>query len=211
MRRLSTLLCFFGCLTGAALFAGQPGETGSLFNGKDLEGWKIVLAPKDQGKDTSLYFTAREGVLIIDGKVLGMIHSDKSFSNYRLSFDWLYPKGSTPESNSGALIHLQAPLNKIWPVCLEPQGRYKDHGKIYPMGVKVENNQFDQEALNKVLKPLCEWNSTEITCKADGSVAVKVNGTPVASGTSRLKDGPVGFQSEGHTIHLRQIRLVPVN
>ena len=202
MRRLSTLLCFFGCLTGAALFAGQPGETGSLFNGKDLEGWKIVLAPKDQGKDTSLYFTAREGVLIIDGKVLGMIHSDKSFSNYRLSFDWLYPKGSTPESNSGALIHLQAPLNKIWPVCLEPQGRYK---------VKVENNQFDQEALNKVLKPLGEWNSTEITCKADGSVAVKVNGTPVASGTSRLKDGPVGFQSEGHTIHLRQIRLVPVN
>ena len=59
MRRLSTLLCFFGCLTGAALFAGQPGETGSLFNGKDLEGWKIVLAPKDQGKDTSLYLMAR--------------------------------------------------------------------------------------------------------------------------------------------------------
>ena len=121
-------------------------------------------------------------------------------------------EGSTPESNSGALIHLQPPFNKIFPPSLEPQGRYKDHGKIFPMaGVKAENNKFDQEALDKALKPLGQWNSTEITCKADGSVSVKVNGTPVSSCTSKLKEGPVGFQSEGHEIHLKNIHLKPLD
>lgn len=209
---LTSLATLFVALTITASRADDKPDQGLIFNGKDLAGWKIFLAPKDQSKDPARYFTAEDGVLKINGKVLGMIYTDKAFSNYRLSFDWLYPPGSTPESNSGALIHLQPPFNKIFPVSLEPQGRYKDHGKIYPMaGLKVENNQFNQEALDKVLKPLGQWNSTEITCKPDGSVSVKVNGTPVSSCTSKLKEGPVGFQSEGHEIHLRKIRLVPLD
>jgi hypothetical protein len=211
--RLATLTTLLVGLTVAALRADDAPAKANLFNGKDLTGWRIYLDKKDQSKDPAKYFTAEAGgVLKINGKVLGMIFTEKSFSNYSLSFDWLYPEGSTPESNSGALIHLQPPFDKIFPPSLEPQGRYKDHGKIFPMaGVKAENNQFDQEALNKVLKPIGQWNSTEILCKADGSVVVKVNGTPVSSCTSKLKEGPIGFQSEGHEIHLRNIHLKPLD
>ncbi|RLS48165.1 MAG: DUF1080 domain-containing protein [Planctomycetota bacterium] len=211
--RLASLAALFACLAIPALRADEKPAKLNLFNGKDLTGWKIYLDKKDQDKDPAKFFTAeKDGVLKINGKVLGMIFTDKPFTNYTLSFDWLYPEGSTPESNSGALIHLQPPFNKIFPPSLEPQGRYKDHGKIFPMaGVKAENNKFDQEALDKALKPLGQWNSTEITCKADGSVSVKVNGTPVSSCTSKLKEGPVGFQSEGHEIHLKNIHLKPLD
>ena len=211
--RLASLAALFACLASPALRADEKPAKLNLFNGKDLTGWKIYLDKKDQDKDPAKFFTAeKDGVLKINGKVLGMIFTDKPFTNYTLSFDWLYPEGSTPESNSGALIHLQPPFDKIFPPSLEPQGRYKDHGKIFPMaGVKAENNKFDQEALDKALKPLGQWNSTEITCKADGSVSVKVNGTPVSSCTSKLKEGPVGFQSEGHEIHLKNIHLKPLD
>jgi len=210
---LAPLAALLAGLTMAALHAEEAPAKLNLFNGKDLTGWRIYLDKKDQSKDPAKYFTAEEGgVLKINGKVLGMIFTEKSFSNYTLSFDWLYPEGSTPESNSGALIHLQPPFDKIFPPSLEPQGRYKDHGRIFPMaGVKAENNQFDQAALNKVLKPLGQWNSTEIICKGDGSVVVKVNGTRVSSCSSKLKEGPVGFQSEGHEIHLRNIHLKPLD
>ncbi len=211
--RFASLATLLGALAAAGLRADDTPTKLNLFNGKDLTGWRIYLDKKDQAKDPAKYFTAEPGgVLKINGKVLGMIFTEKTFSNYILSFDWLYPEGSTPESNSGALIHLQPPFDKIFPPSLEPQGRYKDHGKIFPMaGVKAENNQFDQAALNKVLKPLGQWNSTEITCKGDGSVVVKVNGTRVASCTSKLKEGPLGFQSEGHEIHLRNIHVKPLD
>jgi len=154
--RLASLAALFACLAIPALRADDKPAKLNLFNGKDLTGWKIYLDKKDQDKDPAKFFTAeKDGVLKINGKVLGMIFTDKPFTNYTLSFDWLYPEGSTPESNSGALIHLQPPFNKIFPPSLEPQGRYKDHGKIFPMaGVKAENNKFDQEALDKALKPL---------------------------------------------------------
>jgi hypothetical protein len=144
--RLASLAALFACLAIPALRADEKPAKLNLFNGKDLTGWKIYLDKKDQDKDPAKFFTAeKDGVLKINGKVLGMIFTDKPFTNYTLSFDWLYPEGSTPESNSGALIHLQPPFNKIFPPSLEPQGRYKDHGKIFPMaGVKAENNKFDQ-------------------------------------------------------------------
>jgi len=38
-------------------------------------------------------------------------------------------------------------------------------------------------------------------------VVVFVNNERVASGSSPLKEGPVGFQSEGHEIHFRAITM----
>ena len=47
------------------------------------------------------------------------------------------------------------------------------------MGVKAIEAKFDAKALKKALRPMGEWSTTEITCAADGSISVKVNGTPV--------------------------------
>ena len=41
----------------------------------------------------------------------------------------------------------------------------------------------------------------------NGGVVVFVNNKKVASCSSDLKEGPVGFQSEGHEIHFRNITI----
>jgi hypothetical protein len=68
--------------------------------------------------------------------------------------------------------------------------------------------KFDKDALAKVLKPMGEWSTTEITAGADGSFSVKVNGTAVSSGKSDLKEGQIGLQSEGWEIHFRNIKII---
>ena len=91
--RLASLAALFACLAIPALRADDKPAKLNLFNGKDLTGWKIYLDKKDQDKDPAKFFTAeKDGVLKINGKVLGMIFTDKPFTNYTLSFDWLYPQ-----------------------------------------------------------------------------------------------------------------------
>jgi hypothetical protein len=179
-----------------------------LFNGKDFTGWKFHL-PKDA--DPSKTFSIKEGVIHCNGKPFGYIHTDRKFKNYVIRYDWRYP-AEQPEKttlNSGLLVHIQEP-HKVWPYCIEAQGRYMDHGKIFwvsfPKDAKKEAKD-DPEARKKALKPKEEWHTTEMTCNGDGSFVVKINGIEVASGKSELTEGMIGFQSEGAAIEFRDIKL----
>ena len=133
------------------------------------------------------------------------IFTEKSYKDYSLTYDWRYPEGSSPDSNSGCLVHIQPP-HMVMPKSVEPQGRYKDHGKLFFIRVKGEGT-FDEAEHKKALKPMGEWSTTEVTCKADGSISVKLNGMSVASGKSELTSGPIGFQCEGSEIHFRNIKI----
>jgi hypothetical protein len=184
-----------------------------LFNGKDFTGWKFVLANKDA--DPTKTWSVRDGVVICTGKPNGYFYTDKSYKNYVLRYDWRYarPSGLQDDSkfggNSGALVHVQEP-HKVWPKCVEVQGMNREHGKLLGVsGVKLSGAKFDQAAKDRATKPVGEWNTTEITCKADGSIDAKINGTPVSSGMSALTEGLIGFQSEGAEIHFRNILLKP--
>ena len=204
MLRLAALALVFVGLAGFSR-AAKPEP---IFSGKNLDGWTIFADPKSKVSIKPLEnWVVTDGIIVNKGKLLSYLGTEASYSNYKFQFDWRYPVGSTPDSNSGALIHMQKPLNKIWPVSLEPQGRYKEHGRIFPMGVKVTDNVFDVKALEKVRKPFGEWNTTRIECDKNGGVVVFVNNERVASGSSPLKEGPVGFQSEGHEIHFRAITM----
>jgi hypothetical protein len=183
-----------------------PAEEGfvPLFNGKDMKNLKTFL--KDKDADPAKTWSVKEGAVICTGKPFGYFYTDKSYKNYVLRYDWRYPKGSSEKSNSGCLVHIQPP-NKIWPKCVEPQGRYFDHGKLFFIGVKAIEQKFDAKAQKKALRPMGEWSTTEVTCDADGTISVKLNGTPVSSGKSELTEGPIGWQSEGAEIHFRNIRI----
>jgi hypothetical protein len=182
-----------------------------LFNGKDFTGWKFILTNKDA--DPTKTWSVKEGVVICTGRPNGYFYTDKSYKNYILRYDWRYarPSGLQDDSkfggNSGALVHIHEP-HKVWPQCVEVQGMNRDHGLLLGVsGVKLTGAKFDRDAKNKATKPVGEWNTTEIICKADGSIEAKINGTPVSSGKSPLTDGPIGFQSEGAEIHFRNIML----
>jgi hypothetical protein len=184
-----------------------------LFNGKSFEGWKFVLAGKEA--EPGKTFTIKDGIIIVSGQPNGYLVTDKSYKNYVLKYDWQYkrPDGLEDEEkflgNSGCLVHVQGlPAKGTWPKCVEVQGMNRDHAKLLGVsGAKVMDAKFDGEALKKARHKVGEWNTTEIICKADGTIEALVNGTKISSGKSELTEGPIGWQSEGAEIHFRNIKL----
>jgi hypothetical protein len=205
LRRIVPLvLALTACL---ALARGQEKKSDEgftpLFNGRDFTGIKFFV----KGDSAPLTnWSVKDGAIICTGKTSGYMYTDKGYKNYVLRYDWRYPEGSKPSSNSGCLVHIQEP-HKVWPQSVEPQGRYQDHGKLFFIGVKAIEQKFDADALKKALRPMGEWSTTEITCKPDGSITVKVNDIPVSSGKTELTQGPIGWQSEGAEIHFRNIKI----
>jgi hypothetical protein len=198
----AALLVLLACVT----FAADKDEGWTrLFNGKDLTGLKVQFKDADKDADPTKTFSVKEGALIVSGKPTCYIYTDKSYKNYVLRYDWRFPEGSKPDSNSGCLVHIQTP-HKVMPRSVEPQGRYKDHGKLFFIGFKGVG-KFDEGAHKKALKPMGQWSTTEVTCNADGAVSVKLNGVPVSSGKTELTSGPIGFQSEGSEVHFRNIQI----
>jgi hypothetical protein len=182
-----------------------------LFNGKDLTGWKTYLAAKDA--DPAKTWTVRDGVIHCTGLPFGYFYTDKSFKNYVIKYDWRYPKEQPEKTtlNSGLLVHIKEP-HKVWPLCIEAQGQYANHGKIFLVSFTKElrdkaKTTDDADARKKALKPKEEWHTTEVTCKGDGTIEVKVNGIPLAGAKTELTEGPIGFQSEGAAIEFRNIKI----
>jgi hypothetical protein len=211
------LLAAFTFLAGLGLPANSAEDKDEgfkpLFNGTDLAGWKFRLPGDADPKKT---FSVKDGVIVVTGRPNGFFYTDKSYKDYVLRFDWRYkrPATLTDDSkflgNSGCLVHIHHPdkgaVGGIWPQCVEVQGMNLNHGQLLFLKAKGKG-KWDKKAKDKATHKVGEWNTTEVTCKADGTIEVKINGTPVASGKSDLTEGHIGFQSEGAEIHFRNIKL----
>jgi hypothetical protein len=217
MRRTSfrVLLSCAAVLTAAGLAAVAEDKKDDgftpLFNGKDFTGWKFYVKGDADPKET---WSVKDGVIVCTGKPNGYFYTDKSYENYVLRYDWRYVKpaeGQTSSLNSGLLVHIQGPgtpaVGGVWPQCVEVQGANKNHGMLYFLKCKKIESMYDQAAKDKATRPVGEWNTTETVLGADGSIAAKINGTPVSSGKSDLTRGPFGFQSEGAEVHFRNIQV----
>lgn len=180
----------------------------SLFNGKDLSGWKTILSGKGDPEKT---FKVEDGIIVVSGSPAGYFYTDKSYKNYTLRYDWRFkrPKGLEDDEkfggNSGLLVHIVGE-HKVWPKCIEVQGENRTHANIFAIGGAKGTFKFDKVALQKARKPVGEWNTTEVLSK-DGALAARVNGALVSGGKSELKEGPFGFQSEGAEIHFKNIKI----
>lgn len=211
MRTLLTTAFVLGLtLASARVALAQDKDQESftpLFNGKDFTGWKTIIASKDN--DPAKVWAIKDGVIQTISTPNGYFYTDKSFKNFVLRYDWMYPKEQPEKTtmNSDLLLHIQG-NHKIWPKCIEAQGRLMDHGKVFALGgANATNVKFDAKAHKEAVKPQGEWNTTEVTAKADGTIIVKINGIEVASCKSDIVDGPFGFQAEGSYIHLKNIRI----
>ena len=121
---IAGLLVFWAAVIPQDAAAGsKPGnqEFTPLFNGNDLAGFKTYLDPKAGDADPAKTWMVENGVIRCTGKPSGYFYTDKSYSNYVLRYDWRYPAGSDPSSNSGCLVHIHAP-HALWPQAVEPQG-----------------------------------------------------------------------------------------
>jgi len=138
----------------------QGKEAVSLFNGKDLTGWKKAN------------YLVEDGVLVCKG---GHLVTEKQFSNYIFEFDFLLPPGG----NNGLGIHYPGTGNPAYSG-MELQILDNTHPKY----AKLKDYQYHgslytlQAAKRGHLKPVGEWNHEKVTINGP-LVKVELNGTVI--------------------------------
>ena len=196
--------------SAAPLCAGGDPPKGfeSLFNGKDLTGWKSTGNMKTWGAD--------KDVIYCEGGGGGWLMTEKQFGDYELRLEYKMPKGG----NSG--VGIRSPLtgdpayqgmeiqlidDEGWPGKL---ANWQNTGAIY--------NVVPPKKINN--KAIGEWNSMTIIAKGrqitvinNGETLVDANLDDYVKEKAKShpgilrKDGHIGFQSYNKRVEFRNIFL----
>ena len=200
-------------LTGCPLAHGAEESWSPLWNGKDFEGFAFHMGKG--GTDNDGTFSVKDGVIVCTGKPSGYMYTKKPYSRYTLEYEWAFrrPEGLKDEagfrSNSGCLVHIgEENALGIWPRSVEVQGAHNQAGLILPIPRNLRCKVTDDKAARaRSLKPVGQWQTTTIDVDG-GNMTISLNGQVVSTVRDcELTEGPIGFQSEGAEIHLRNIRI----
>lgn len=189
----------------------------ALFNGRDLTGWKgLVADPVKRAKMSpdelqtaqakadevmKAHWRAENGILIYDGKGQSLCTA-KDYGDIELLLEWKIEK----DGDSG--IYLRGtPQIQIWDPNCKPAGGIGSGG--------LYNNQKNpSKPLLKADKPVGEWNSFYIKMVGD-KVTVKLNDQLVVDNVvlenfwERAKPiyptGQIELQHHGNTLYFRNI------
>ncbi len=186
----------------AALKFGDPEP---LFNGVNLEGWRLT-DPADNNA-----WSVRDGMLVNapeleegpDARQFGNIRTDREFEDFRLQLELRLPKGG----NSGIYL----------------RGRYEvqvtdSYGREGLHGIGSVYSRIP--ALVNAAKPAGEWQRFDITL-ADRHLTVRLNDQLVidnqplegctggALDSDDAKPGPIYFQGDHTAVEYRNILLSP--
>ncbi|MEK7405067.1 MAG: DUF1080 domain-containing protein [Acidobacteriota bacterium] len=194
------------------LATGQEPGFASLFDGKTLDGWKLV-AGKGPG------YVVEEGVLLCPADGGGNLFTAKEYANFVFRFEFkMQPGGNNGigircpltgrASYEGMEIQILDDQHEKYKGRLRPE---QYHGSIYDV----------IPARSRFLKPAGEWNEEEIT--ANGRrITVSLNGVILVDadldivkepevlkkhpGLARAS-GHIGFLGHGTRVELRNIRI----
>src|SRR5438876_866475 len=138
----ATTLLFLMCPSAGA---GQPWQT--LFNGKNLDGWYIVIG-RNRTNDPKHLVQVDNGTIHMyrdeaDGSAqsAGYIATEKEYSNYhlRLEYKWgekrFAPRTRT-KRDAGILYHVTGP-DGVWPQSIECQIQERDVGDIWTVRTRI--------------------------------------------------------------------------
>lgn len=178
---LCTLIVAVLILAGTASraadeFKVEEGYT-SLFNGKDLTGWRLGKEMLDGKTETAnKRFSVVDGAIVIDGKGGGDLYTTREFKkDFHLKLEFR----AAPKADSGVFIRGTQLQVRDYPRA----GPYK------PKGFKDN-----------------DWNELDITvkgaaaeCKCNGELLVKDFKVPAAGG--------IGLQAESGKFEYRRIRV----
>jgi len=173
---------------GKTASAGTEGFT-PLFNGRDLTGWKgLVADPKrratmtpaalaaDQAKADELMRTnwrVEDGSLVYRGTNFDNICTAKNYANFELLADWKI----APHSDSGFYLR-GTPQVQIWDPFTSPTGAGNEVGS----GGLYNNETHVAKPLRVADNPVGEWNRTRILIVGD-KVHVFLNDQLVVNNT----------------------------
>ena len=220
-------MILLGCsvlLSGSPVEPVQDGlpQWRDLFNGKDLTGWVSVNVDKDT-------FTVRDGMIVCNGKPIGVMRTDKMFENFILHVEWRHLEAG---GNSGCFAWSDA-VNKPgspFPKGLEIQmleldwpniNKRKDgtpndpgyvSGELFGVGgnkIVPDNPRGERsKSFEMRCKGKGEWNTYDVVA-VDGVVKLSINGKFV-NGISKAtqRKGYLCLESEGAEIHFRNIKIM---
>lgn len=103
---------FLSLLTAASSCAAD-GWT-SMFNGKDLSGWKSNISTEDQPTEKANVFSVKDGELIVNGGRAHLFYVGEDGKASFRNFEFKAKVMTTPGSNSGIYFHT-AFQDKGWP------------------------------------------------------------------------------------------------
>lgn len=234
LRAAALLLLFAGCAkedeqpTAAGTAGAKSGAVSnpSLAPTPDAEGFVRVMISNDsvaeaKGGARALLPSVAVGntvgetgtYLELIGTKRGYVYSVKPYRNFTLRFDYRWPNAAElpeaerPEANTGVLVFMTGE-HKIWPKCLEVQGKWSEMGHIKSNAKDVTVTvRDDPAAREQARKPVGEWNAVEVVAK-DGALTSTVNGVKIAeSDPTELREGPIGFQAERFDVEFRNVRI----
>jgi hypothetical protein len=177
-----------GPARGAEEFQVEEGFT-SLFNGKDLTGWRLNKEVLDGKTETDDHrFAAKDGAIVIQGgKKIEDLYTVGEFNRdfvLRLEFR------AAPKANSG----------------------------LYIRGKQLQVRDYPTIGPYKSLKHFQDggWNAIEVKVKANGSGKGSVaectcNGELLEPALDIPAKGGIGLQSETNQIEYRRIRIKEAN
>ena len=205
----------------------RPLGVKSLFNGRDLTGWKPDVPAKDTDPNVRDSFIVRDGMLVSLGKPEGHLVTERTYRNYRLEVEYRFP--GTP-GNCGVLVHASRPraLYRMFPQSIEVQMMSGDAGDFWCIEENIEVPNMEARRPRKegqawggkegdarrILnltdgseKPLGEWNTMVIEARGRG-LRVWVNGDLVDEGTNATADrGKIALQAEGTEVEFRRVAI----
>ncbi|MBA3315816.1 MAG: DUF1080 domain-containing protein [Planctomycetota bacterium] len=197
-----------GTTSGTAMAESSPDVDG--FMPIDANDLVLFHPPTEKG---SLNVSQDGDSILLQGDARGYLHSKKPYRDFTLRLDVRWPNtAELPEderanANTGMLVFITG-ADKIWPKCLEVQGKWSElgHIKSNAKDVTVEVRD-DQAARERARKPVGEWNSLEIVAK-DGALTSILNGVKIAeSDPTELREGRIGFQAERFDVEFRNVRI----
>lgn len=184
-----------------------------LFDGKSLDGWKVV-AREGEGR-----WSVEDGAIVTEGKPFGYARTTETFHDYLLRVQLKH----FVKCNTGVLVRVQQP-DRVWPKSMEAQGWYGTVGDIFGIGWKFDadaSRRYKDRVLDPggrhVKKmhpsnegPLGSWIRYEILN----------DGTDLELTVNRLlqnrawnveaKPGVIALQAEGGKVAFRNVVLIPI-
>lgn len=195
-----------------------------LFNQDNLQGWYTYLDSIGKNNDPENNFTVENNTLRIDGKQLGYMGTEKSYSNYYLKavFKWgdhRYPPRENMKRDNGILYHFaEGEKDKVWPKCIECQIQEGDCGDYWCVDGTTADSPNKSEIgwnMKHIIRtenfenPKGEWNTIEVICNGNESEHY-VNGHLVNWATSiSVSAGKILLQSEYAETYYKSIELIP--
>src|SRR5579884_1062582 len=188
-----------------------PSGFQALFNGKNLDGWKV-----NHGRESA--WGVDHGLLYTTGEGGGWLMTQKEYSNFEIRLEYKVPAGG----NSGVAIRSPLkgdPAYTGMEIQILDDPWYKD-----PKNYKgIRNVQLTGSVYGVVppsteaVKPAGEWNSMDITARGP-HITVVLNGTKIVDANLEQykehakqhpgilrKSGHLGLQSHTDRVEFRHI------